>query len=323
VRWAAPEAIAEHRFTSKSDVWSFGVVLYEIFAFGKKPYEEWSNRRVIEELHKGSRLDQPPACPKEVYELMQQAWHADPVLRPNFAAMTLSLSTLTSTVEQAYQSAAISANKLVERFNAAKSALASTQNSDDYDNESVRKSPHGNKLYRRKKGNKSTTYEKASARQSHGRRRAISAVKAPSSKRAVTQVSYLALMGKNDKPIDARHAIKHVPPVYHGDQASPAETSGTTPTPVFFSSDSPLGVASFGNPESPLEIATEEPLERAGVMLEDVGSHDPSLPHPSSRDPSLPHPSSRDPSLRGPKRLTDLLHQSARNRSRLFLSSHT
>ena len=126
VRWAAPEAIADHRYTSKSDVWSYGITLFEIFTFGGKPYEAWSNRRVLEELRKGYRLEKPDACPTAVYELMMQCWHADPEQRPDFNIIVSELFTISmSTVEvsERQSSTGNTRNKLVERFNAAKQAL--------------------------------------------------------------------------------------------------------------------------------------------------------------------------------------------------------
>ena len=59
VRWTAPEAIAFRKFTSASDVWSYGVVMWEIISYGRMPYENWSNQEVIKAVMEGFRLPQP------------------------------------------------------------------------------------------------------------------------------------------------------------------------------------------------------------------------------------------------------------------------
>ena len=66
VRWSPPEALLHGRYTSFSDVWSFGVVLWELFSMGLRPYAELSNLEVIQFVQKGKRMDCPPHCPKIV-----------------------------------------------------------------------------------------------------------------------------------------------------------------------------------------------------------------------------------------------------------------
>jgi serine/threonine protein kinase len=74
IRWAAPECYLNHQFSSASDVWSFGLVLYELFSFGAIPYAGMTNRQVIEKVPTGYRLESPENCPQEVYQLMLKCW---------------------------------------------------------------------------------------------------------------------------------------------------------------------------------------------------------------------------------------------------------
>lgn len=62
VRWTAPEAIAFRKFTSASDVWSFGIVCWEVMSYGERPYWNWSNQDVIKSIEKGYRLPPPIVC---------------------------------------------------------------------------------------------------------------------------------------------------------------------------------------------------------------------------------------------------------------------
>lgn len=62
VRWTAPEAIAYRKFTSASDVWSFGIVFWEVMSYGERPYWNWSNQDVIKSIEKGYRLPAPMVC---------------------------------------------------------------------------------------------------------------------------------------------------------------------------------------------------------------------------------------------------------------------
>ena len=74
VRWTATEALEEHKFSSQSDVWSFGIMMYEIWTKAETPYKEMSNQKVWTEVMAGYRLKQPFGCPDEAYELMRSCW---------------------------------------------------------------------------------------------------------------------------------------------------------------------------------------------------------------------------------------------------------
>jgi len=87
VKWSPPEVIERRHFTTKSDVWSFGIVLYEIFERGKVPYSAMSNSETVEYVLKGNRLEQPSLCPEQVYKLMLQCWDIDPDRRPSFKVL--------------------------------------------------------------------------------------------------------------------------------------------------------------------------------------------------------------------------------------------
>nr|XP_009491678.1 PREDICTED: tyrosine-protein kinase FRK [Pelecanus crispus] len=87
VKWTAPEAIRYNKFSIKSDVWSFGILLFEIITYGKMPYAGMSGHQVIQMLDKGYRLPQPEACPVPLYQLMLQCWSAEAGRRPAFKAL--------------------------------------------------------------------------------------------------------------------------------------------------------------------------------------------------------------------------------------------
>ncbi|KAM6147633.1 tyrosine-protein kinase Srms [Erethizon dorsatum] len=87
VKWTAPEAANYRLFSQKSDVWSFGILLYEVFTYGQCPYEGMTNHETLQQLHRGYRLPRPAACPAEVYLLMLECWKGSPEERPAFAML--------------------------------------------------------------------------------------------------------------------------------------------------------------------------------------------------------------------------------------------
>ncbi|XP_074043504.1 tyrosine-protein kinase FRK [Macrotis lagotis] len=91
VKWTAPEAIRSHKFSIKSDVWSFGILLYEIITYGKMPYPGMTGMQVIQKLDQNYRLPQPDNCPLELYNIMLQCWNVEPKDRPTFESLHWSL----------------------------------------------------------------------------------------------------------------------------------------------------------------------------------------------------------------------------------------
>ncbi|XP_065379485.1 tyrosine-protein kinase Srms isoform X3 [Macaca fascicularis] len=87
VKWTAPEAASYRVFSQKSDVWSFGVLLYEVFTYGQCPYEGMTNHETLQQIMRGYRLPRPAACPAEVYVLMLECWRSSPEERPSFATL--------------------------------------------------------------------------------------------------------------------------------------------------------------------------------------------------------------------------------------------
>ncbi|XP_012509031.1 PREDICTED: tyrosine-protein kinase SYK [Propithecus coquereli] len=85
VKWYAPECINYFKFSSKSDVWSFGVLMWEAFSYGQKPYRGMKGSEVTAMLEKGERMGCPPGCPREMYELMTLCWTYEVENRPGFA----------------------------------------------------------------------------------------------------------------------------------------------------------------------------------------------------------------------------------------------
>uniref|UniRef100_A0A286XJA5 Ephrin type-B receptor 1 n=1 Tax=Cavia porcellus TaxID=10141 RepID=A0A286XJA5_CAVPO len=91
VRWTAPEAIAYRKFTSASDVWSYGIVMWEVMSFGERPYWDMSNQDVINAIEQDYRLPPPMDCPAALHQLMLDCWQKDRNSRPRFAEIVNTL----------------------------------------------------------------------------------------------------------------------------------------------------------------------------------------------------------------------------------------
>ncbi|KAG1948461.1 focal adhesion kinase 1 isoform q [Pimephales promelas] len=94
IKWMAPESINFRRFTSASDVWMFGVCMWEILMFGIKPFQGVKNNDVIGRIENGERLAMPQNCPPTLYSLMTKCWAYDPSKRPRFTELKTQLSTI-------------------------------------------------------------------------------------------------------------------------------------------------------------------------------------------------------------------------------------
>lgn len=102
VRWMAPETLEDGVSTISSDKWSFGVLLWEIYSLGLRPYIGVANHEIANHLRKGHRLEQPRGCPDEVYAgVMQPCWAASPAARPAFAVIGQRLHGLIATATDA------------------------------------------------------------------------------------------------------------------------------------------------------------------------------------------------------------------------------
>nr|XP_028586725.1 ephrin type-B receptor 1 isoform X3 [Podarcis muralis] len=91
VRWTAPEAIAYRKFTSASDVWSYGILMWEVMSFGERPYWDMSNQDVINAIEQDYRLPPPMDCPAALHQLMLDCWQKDRNTRPRFAEIVNTL----------------------------------------------------------------------------------------------------------------------------------------------------------------------------------------------------------------------------------------
>lgn len=94
IKWTAPEALRENKFTSKSDMWSFGILLWEIYSFGRVPYPRIPLTDVVMHVERGYRMEAPEGCPPEIYTIMKQAWELKPEERPTFNAVLGRLNNL-------------------------------------------------------------------------------------------------------------------------------------------------------------------------------------------------------------------------------------
>ncbi|XP_018599219.1 tyrosine-protein kinase fynb isoform X1 [Scleropages formosus] len=103
IKWTAPEAALYGKFTIKSDVWSFGILLTELVTKGRVPYPGMNNREVLEQVERGYRMPCPQDCPSSLHELMLQCWKKDPEERPTFEYLQAFLEDYFTATEPQYQ----------------------------------------------------------------------------------------------------------------------------------------------------------------------------------------------------------------------------
>lgn len=97
IKWTAPEALKLNKFSNKSDMWSFGILLWEIYSFGRVPYPRIPLADVVKHVEKGYKMEAPESCPAEVYEVMRVAWDLNPDNRPTFKEIKSKLQILKQT----------------------------------------------------------------------------------------------------------------------------------------------------------------------------------------------------------------------------------
>lgn len=94
VKWTAPEALNYGQYTTKSDVWSFGILLWESFSMGMAPYTSMTNQQARDEMEKGYRMPPPTQCPSDVARIMNSCWQYEPNNRPSFKKLRAELSAI-------------------------------------------------------------------------------------------------------------------------------------------------------------------------------------------------------------------------------------
>ncbi|XP_074651566.1 high affinity nerve growth factor receptor-like [Tubulanus polymorphus] len=94
VRWMPPESVMYRKFTIESDVWSYGVVLWEIYTYGKQPWYDLSNHEVVQYIQDGKLLDAPRNCPQEIYKIMRACWNRQPFGRLTMAEIKARLKVM-------------------------------------------------------------------------------------------------------------------------------------------------------------------------------------------------------------------------------------
>ena len=94
LKWYPPEATTSGRFDEKSDVWSYGVTCWEATSYGGRPYQGIDISLLLLKLENGHRLEQPPACPIELFNLMYKCWHSNKHKRPKFTEIVKELKSI-------------------------------------------------------------------------------------------------------------------------------------------------------------------------------------------------------------------------------------
>ncbi|KAL4226642.1 hypothetical protein ACF0H5_014623 [Mactra antiquata] len=101
VKWMAIECLEKGKYSSKSDVWSFGIVLWELMTRGVNPYPEVDNWDIVRYLKQGRRMPQPQYCPDALYTIMRKCWHPNSKQRPEFSQLAHEIKDMINMLEQA------------------------------------------------------------------------------------------------------------------------------------------------------------------------------------------------------------------------------
>ncbi|UJR38014.1 hypothetical protein I4U23_030696 [Adineta vaga] len=132
VKWYAPEAISIGKFTTKSDVWSFGITLWEMFSYAATPYGDMSGTDVYYYLQHGKRLERPSRCPSSIYQVMLKTWEWDEKKRPTFSQLFQLLKTDRDTNKSISIPTTLSRKKSL-KTNLSSSTLTDENNRDNAD----------------------------------------------------------------------------------------------------------------------------------------------------------------------------------------------
>ncbi|XP_045200038.2 tyrosine-protein kinase SRK2-like isoform X1 [Mercenaria mercenaria] len=84
IKWMAPEVLLYNKYSTKADVWSFGILMMEVFMHGKEPYEGMGSKEAFENVQQGYRMPKPDSCPSEIYDVILSCWSTNPPSRPSF-----------------------------------------------------------------------------------------------------------------------------------------------------------------------------------------------------------------------------------------------
>lgn len=94
VRWSPPEVLLYHKFSSKSDIWAFGVLMWEVYTLGRMPYERMNNNEIADKVSSGYRLYRPQMASDKIYNVMSMCWHEKPEERPTFQQLVIVIQDL-------------------------------------------------------------------------------------------------------------------------------------------------------------------------------------------------------------------------------------
>lgn len=117
VKWMATEVMENFDFSHKSDVWAFGIVLWELMTRGLTPYPDIQNSSLLPYLKEGQRMKKPKQCPEPVYMVMTQCWHDSPQERPDFSVIGRQLRSLVVTENGATEETALLLNQSIDISN--------------------------------------------------------------------------------------------------------------------------------------------------------------------------------------------------------------